>query len=41
MKNKVKITVGGTEYTVVTQEDADYTKKLAEEVNESINDIYE
>ena len=39
MKNKVKITVGGTEYTVVTQEDADYTKKLAEEVNESINDM--
>ena len=37
MKNKVKITVGGTEYTVVTQEDADYTKKLAEEVNESIS----
>lgn len=39
MKNKVKIIVGGTEYTVITQEDADYTKKLAEEVNESINDM--
>ena len=39
MKNKVKIIVGGTEYTVVTQEDAEYTKKLAEEVNESINDM--
>lgn len=39
MKKKVKITVGGTEYTLVTQEDAEYTRKLAEEVDESIKDM--
>lgn len=39
MKKKVSITVGGTEYTVVTHEDAEYTQKLAEEVDECITDM--
>ena len=39
MKKKVRIIVGGTEYIVVTQEDPEYTQKLAEEVNESIEDM--
>ena len=39
MKKKGKITVGGTEYTVVTHENAEYTQKLAEEVDECIQDM--
>lgn len=39
MKKKVKIIVGGTEYILVTHEDPEYTQKLAEEVNESIEDM--
>ena len=39
MKKKVKITVGGTEYTVVTHEEPEYTQKLAEEVDECIQDM--
>lgn len=38
-KNKVKITVAGTEYIVLTHESEAYTKKLAEEVDESIQDM--
>lgn len=39
MKKKVRIIVGGTEYTLVTQEEPEYTQKLAEEVNASIEDM--
>ena len=39
MKKKVKIIVGGTEYTLVTQEEPEYTQKLAEEVNDIIEDM--
>ena len=38
-KNKVKITVAGTEYIVLTHESEAYTRKLAEEVDESIQDM--
>lgn len=39
MKKKVSIIVGGTEYIVVTHEEPEYTQKLAEEVNASIEDM--
>ncbi len=38
-KSKVKIRVAGTEYTVLTQESADYTKGLAKEVDDSIQEM--
>ncbi len=38
-KNKVKITVAGTEYTVLTHESDEYTKNLAKEVDESIREM--
>lgn len=38
-KNKVKITVAGTEYTVLTHESDGYTKNLAREVDTSIREM--
>ena len=38
-KHKVKITVAGTEYIVLTHESESYTRGLAEQVDESIQDM--
>ena len=38
-KHKVKITVAGTEYKVLTHESESYTRGLAEQVDESIQDM--
>jgi cell division protein ZapA len=38
-KHKVKITVAGTEYIVLTYESEAYTRGLAEQVDESIQDM--
>ena len=38
-KHKVKITVAGTEYIVLTHESEAYTRGLAEQVDESIQDM--
>lgn len=38
-KNRVKVTISGVEYSLVTDESAEFTKELAKEINGKINEI--
>lgn len=38
-KNKVRLTIGGLDYRLTTDDDVSYIKNLAEELDESIEDM--
>ena len=39
VKNKVKVTIAGNQFTVISEENESYTQGIADELNESINEI--
>lgn len=39
VRNKVKVTIAGNQFTVISEEDESYTQGIADELNESINEI--
>lgn len=38
-KNKVKLTIGGSEYSILTDDSVEYTAALGDELNEKVTDI--